>query len=350
MSEAPIATGAAPVPRARLAAAAAVVLAGFAVVGAGGFIMGGGLGGTTAADPPELDAGDVGSRAGDLDDGAADGMPEEEGASGPAAGAPPVDDAFAARLAEEEARLAERARLASDSPLTPPVADADTLVERWREAGADPGPAPAVPGRAAPGSAPAPAPPEETPPPSGDGTDTPAFVLARGSVIPAVLESPIDSDLPGLVRARVAETVRDTLTGAHVLIPRGSWLTGSYGSGTGAGQRRLFVSWTDLLLPDGTPVPLGGTGSLGADGASGVRGRRSTGLWTALGAAVLFDLAGNASDLLIARETGRPRGAATGWPRFSAPPRATRCPRSPGGISARYWTGARGSGSTPGRA
>jgi len=103
----------------------------------------------------------------------------------------------------------------------------------------------------------------------------------------------------------VAENVLDTLTGAHVLIPRGSWLTGTYGSGARAGQRRLLVTWTDLLLPDGTPVPLGGTGSLGADGASGVRGRRSTGLWTALGAAVLFDLAGNASDMLIARETGR---------------------------------------------
>ena len=44
----------------------------------------------------------------------------------------------------------------------------------------------------------------------------------------------------------------------------------------------------DLRLPDGTPVPLDGTGSLGADGASGIKGRRSTGLWTALGAAVLF--------------------------------------------------------------
>ena len=127
-------------------------------------------------------------------------------------------------------------------------------------------------------------------------------------MIPTVLESSIDSDLPGLVRAKVAETVFDTVTGSHVLIPRGSWLVGTYGSNARTGQRRLFVSWTDLRLPDGTPVPLGGTGSLGADGASGIRGRRSTGLWTALGAAVLFDLAGNASQILIAAETGQAPG------------------------------------------
>ena len=144
----------------------------------------------------------------------------------------------------------------------------------------------------------------------------PTHLLARGSVIPTVLESSIDSDLPGLVRAKVAETVYDTLTGGHVLVPRGSWLVGTYRSNARAGQRRLFVSWTDLLLPDGTPVALGGTGSLGADGASGIRGRRSTGLWTALGAAVLFDIAGNASQVLIARETGEAPGRTDGLARL----------------------------------
>ncbi|MYG26197.1 MAG: TrbI/VirB10 family protein [Boseongicola sp. SB0677_bin_26] len=193
--------------------------------------------------------------------------------------------------------------------LAAPVIAVNELVERWRAADREDGPAGSAP--SAPVSDPVsqpgamavadPASPAAALPALGART----HVLARGSVIPAVLESSIDSDLPGLVRAWVAETVYDTVTGGHVVIPRGSRLVGTYGSGAPTGQRRLFVSWTDLRLPDGTPVPLGGTGSLGADGASGVRGRRSTGIWTALGAAVLFDLAGNASQILVATETGQ---------------------------------------------
>ena len=247
-----------------------------------------------------------------------DAQGQADDASGEAAeaatGTTPADDAFAQRLAEEEARLAERARLASDSALTPPVTDIAALVESWRPKGPESGtssdattPSPvagAVPQGSAATAVPALQPAAATAPETAALT----HLLARGSVIPTVLDSSIDSDLPGLVRAKVAETVFDTLSGSHVLIPRGSWLVGTYGSDAATGQRRLFVSWTDLLLPDGTPVPLGGTGSLGADGASGVRGRRSTGLWTAFGAAVLFDLAGNASQILIAKETGQAPG------------------------------------------
>ena len=100
------------------------------------------------------------------------------------------------------------------------------------------------------------------------------------------------------MRAQVAETVFDSLTGRHVLIPRGSTLVGTYGTDTTAGQRRLFVAWTDLRLPDGTPVDIDRFGTIGADGVSGVPGQRRTGLLAALGAAVLFDLAGNATQIL----------------------------------------------------
>ena len=308
---APAAPVARPVSRGRLALAVLAVVAALAVGGGGGIWFGGRDEGPAVVNAPELNAGDVDDRAGNLGAGTA-GQPPAETATEAGTGreASPVDTTFAARLAEEEARLEERARQASDSPLSPPVTGAEELVAHWRvaetdaEAGkpatpspvTDPLPAPAVLAEA--GTAP---PAAAAPLASGPHT----HVLVRGSVIPAVLESSIDSDLPGLVRAKVAENVFDTLTGRHLLVPKGSWLVGTYGSGAPAGRRRLFVSWTDLLLPDGTPVPLGGTASLGADGASGVRGRRSTGIWSALGAAVLFDLAGNASQILVATETGQ---------------------------------------------
>ena len=318
-AESQTAPSAAPVPRATAVVVAMVVVAALAIGLLGGVMFSGWTEGPADVEQQPLDPGNVESRAGDLEGDPQRRPTETEPTSDPETGnvpeTSPADDAFAARLAEEEARLVERARLASDSPLTPAVTETADLVERWRPEEPEPVPTPAaaptaLPG-AVPGSAPAPqdaASQDFAPRVNLIDGGAPTHVLARGSVIPTVLESLIDSDLPGLVRAKVAETVYDTVTGRHMLIPRGSWLVGTYGSNTSGGQRRLFVSWTDLRLPDGTPIPLGGTGSLGVDGASGVKGRRSTGLWTALGAAVLFDLAGNASQILIAAETGEAPG------------------------------------------
>ena len=308
----PAAPAARPVSRGTLGLLALAVGAALAVVGGGSIWFAGRGEGPAVVDAPELNTGDVKDRAENLGT-ETQGQPQAEPAADAGTGtvqeASPAENAFAARLAEEEARLLERARQAADSPLSPPVADAKELVDQWRatDPGAEAGKA--VPSASVPDPVPQPdAMAEAAAAPLAaalPASTAQAHLLARGSVIPAVLESSIDSDLPGLVRAWVAETVYDTLTGRQVLIPRGARLVGTYGSGAPTGQRRLFVTWTDLLLPDGTPVPLGGTASLGADGASGVRGRRSTGIWSALGAAVLFDLAGNASQILIATETGQ---------------------------------------------
>jgi len=194
-----------------------------------------------------------------------------------------------ASLSEEEVRRAERARLASESPLTPAVRDLADMIKDDRSDGTDDTP-----------SAPVSALLSDTPSTADPSTHktAPTFLLARGSVIPTVLESSIDSALPGLVRARVSETVYDSVTGRHILIPRGAHLVGSYAQATTAGAQRLLVSWSDLRMPDGRPIRLDDFSSLGSDGAAGVRGKRSTGLLKAFGAAVLFDLAGNATQIL----------------------------------------------------
>lgn len=220
----------------------------------------------------------------------------------------------AASTPEEDSRDLERRLLALDSPLTPPVTEMAERIRQAREdrraarlpvsdnaaTGADTGF-----GHEA-GSAPLRKTNADQPGQAGiRATDIPqaaisprTHLLARGAVIPAVLQSAIDSELPGLVRAQVSEDVYDSLTGAHILIPRGARLIGTYGQAGGSGKRRLFVTWSDLRLPDGTPIDLGTFSTLGADGASGLKGRRSTGFWQALGAAVLFDLAGNATAIL----------------------------------------------------
>lgn len=104
------------------------------------------------------------------------------------------------------------------------------------------------------------------------------YLLRAGTLLPAVLAQRVVSDQPGLVRAVVARDVRDSLAGAHVLVPRGTVLLGRQGSLPGFGQDRLAVIWTRLLFPDGRGLALGaGEGSPAAsasrDGTAGLAGR-----------------------------------------------------------------------------
>lgn len=97
-----------------------------------------------------------------------------------------------------------------------------------------------------------------------------AYTVAEGTVIPAVLETAIHSDLPGYVRAVVSRDVR-SFDNANVLVPRGSRLIGQYRAGVALGQSRAFVIWTRLIRPDGVSVELGapGTDELGRGGLEG---------------------------------------------------------------------------------
>ncbi len=98
----------------------------------------------------------------------------------------------------------------------------------------------------------------------------PSKVVPQGAVIPAVLETAINSDLPGYTRAVVSRDIR-SFDGTAVLIPRGSRLVGQYKSGLASGETRAFIIWTRLLRPDGLSVQLAspGTDELGQAGMSG---------------------------------------------------------------------------------
>lgn len=84
----------------------------------------------------------------------------------------------------------------------------------------------------------------------------PDYTLSAGEFIPATLETAINSDLPGMVRALTARDVY-ALTGNRVLVPKGSRLIGQYSSGNIAGaQTRVLISWTRVQLPNGIVVTL----------------------------------------------------------------------------------------------
>jgi len=94
--------------------------------------------------------------------------------------------------------------------------------------------------------------------------------VPQGSVIPATLETAINSDLPGVVRAVVSRDVR-SFDGSRVLIPRGSRLVGQYKSAAAVGQTRAFVVWSRIITPSGITIDVGSpaTDRLGRGGLDG---------------------------------------------------------------------------------
>lgn len=99
-------------------------------------------------------------------------------------------------------------------------------------------------------------------------------LVPQGTLIAAVLETPIDSSRAGLARAVVSRDVRG-FDGTRILIPRGSRLIGEAQGDAQPGQKRVLVTWTRLIRPDGVAIRIG---SPGADslGGAGVTGRVNT--------------------------------------------------------------------------
>ncbi|MDE2302416.1 MAG: TrbI/VirB10 family protein [Sphingomonadales bacterium] len=97
-----------------------------------------------------------------------------------------------------------------------------------------------------------------------------AWVIPQGAIIAAVLETPLNSDRPGLARAIVTLEQRG-FDGSRVLIPRGSRLIGEFKPDNSAGLRRVLVTWTRLIRPDGVAIRIGSpaTDALGGAGIAG---------------------------------------------------------------------------------
>lgn len=77
------------------------------------------------------------------------------------------------------------------------------------------------------------------------------YQIDPGTVIPAALQTAINSDLPGTIFARVTRDVYDSAQGDHLLIPQGSQLIADYDSNVAWGQERVLMCWSLLVLPEG---------------------------------------------------------------------------------------------------
>jgi type IV secretion system protein VirB10 len=124
----------------------------------------------------------------------------------------------------------------------------------------------------------------------------PDAVVAEGTIIHGVLESAINSDLPGNVRGVVSQDVW-SLDGRRILIPRGARLIGEYSAGIQNGQTRILIAWNRVITGNGITVQLGsiGTDALGRSGMTGIVDRKTIQRY---GSALLLTLVGGASQYI----------------------------------------------------
>jgi type IV secretory pathway VirB10-like protein len=130
-----------------------------------------------------------------------------------------------------------------------------------------------------------------------DSSARPAYVLAAGTVLPASLITEINSDLPGTVVAQISRDVYDSRTGEHRLIPRGTKLIGRYDSHLSVGQRRLLVTWTRLVAPDGRELALPDLAAIDEHGAAGLSDVTDNHVTRVFGTALLLSAIGAGAQL-----------------------------------------------------
>ncbi|WP_299193811.1 TrbI/VirB10 family protein [uncultured Erythrobacter sp.] len=118
----------------------------------------------------------------------------------------------------------------------------------------------------------------------------PSTTVIEGTMIPAILETAINTDVPGYVRAVVSQDVR-SFDGTEILIPRSSRLIGQYQSGVQQGQKRAYVIWTRLIRPDGASVNIASP-AVAFDGTTGLAGDVDNHFFRRFGSAMLLSVVG----------------------------------------------------------
>lgn len=113
----------------------------------------------------------------------------------------------------------------------------------------------------------------------------PSRTIPKGTIIPAVLETAIDSTQGGAVRALVQRDIYG-FDGTRILIQRGTRLYGEYEGNLERGQNRARIEWTRLLRPDGVTMNLKSPAS-DPLGRAGLKGKVDSKFFQRFGGAIL---------------------------------------------------------------
>jgi len=121
------------------------------------------------------------------------------------------------------------------------------------------------------------------------------FELTAGSVIPAVMLSGINSDLPGTIVAQTRQTVYATNEPDSVVIPQGSRRIGRYSADVAYGQSRVLAAVGGLILPNGSRISLRGMSAADGQGQSGIKDQVDNHFWKTWSSALLVSFLGVAA-------------------------------------------------------
>jgi type IV secretion system protein TrbI len=109
------------------------------------------------------------------------------------------------------------------------------------------------------------------------------YEVKAGTVVPAVLLTGLNSDLPGQLIGQVREPVFNTETGQHSLIPQGARLVYR--------QEQALVAWKRIIFPNGSSLSLkDGMPGTDATGAAGFHGQVNLHLVRVFGNALLLSV------------------------------------------------------------
>jgi type IV secretion system protein VirB10 len=128
------------------------------------------------------------------------------------------------------------------------------------------------------------------------------MLVTQGTIIGAVMETALNSDVPGFARAIVS---RDVLSfdGSQVLIPAGSRVIGEYNSAVAQGASRIFIVWNRLIRPDGVTISLGSP-AVDELGRGGLGGSVNRHLFQRYAGAILLSILDGGLRLLAPRRNG----------------------------------------------
>ncbi|NLV97035.1 MAG: conjugal transfer protein TrbI [Desulfovibrionales bacterium] len=116
------------------------------------------------------------------------------------------------------------------------------------------------------------------------------FEVKTGSVIPGIMITGINSDLPGNIIAQVSQNVFDSATGHSLLLPQGAKLFGVYDSRVIYGQERVLVAWNRIVFPDGSAITLGAMPGSDLSGYAGYADKVDNHYLRIFGSAILMSM------------------------------------------------------------
>ncbi len=132
------------------------------------------------------------------------------------------------------------------------------------------------------------------------------YVLQAGTLIPGILITGINSDLPGQMLGQVRSNVYDSPSGKYLLIPQGSRLIGLYDSQIVYGQERVLIVWKRLIFPNGQSINLQGMPGIDMSGYAGFNDQVNHHYRKIVGSVILMSMLGAGAQLSAPQNNNNP--------------------------------------------